>query len=126
MQQLLTIHQALYKALPERAEPIIQETLHPEFVFSSANGDIQAKGSFIKDFVMNASIKIQSLATSQQKLVIIDNTAILTCLMHIQIIRDVTKDNTVLELWERVTETYVQQGTTWKIVALHATYTKDR
>ncbi|SFD15794.1 protein of unknown function [Chitinophaga sp. CF118] len=125
-EKILTLHKSFYDALTLRTEKIIREGLREEFVFTSANGDILDKEKFIKGFAMNPSIKIPLLNTSNQKIVVIENTAILTGIMHINIIRDITNDNTVRDLWERITETYIRQGDQWKLLALQATYMQNK
>ena len=124
MDQVLEVHKALYKALPEKAEALLETILRPEFVFTSANGDLQGRAVFLRSFALNPAVKLPLLVTSEQKVIIVGNTAVLTGLLHIKIIRDVNKDNVERELWERITETYVKQGQQWKLLSLQATYTK--
>jgi hypothetical protein len=125
MDQILETHKALYKALPEKSATVLESILRPEFVFTSANGDRQDRQSFLTGFALNAAVGIPLLQTSEQKIILVDNTAVLTALMHIHIIRNVNTDTTVRDLWERATETYVKQGGQWKLLSLQATYTKN-
>lgn len=124
MEQVLKTHQALYKALPEKSATVLESILRPEFVFTSANGDLQDRAVFLAAFALNAAVGIPLLQTSEQKITVVGNTAVLTALMHIHIIRNVQTDPVVRDLWERVTETYVQQDGQWKLLSLQATYTK--
>lgn len=124
MEQVLLAHQALYKALPEKSATVLESILRPEFVFTSAIGDLMDRSSFLAGFDLNAAVGIPLLQTSEQKITVIENTAVLTALMHINIIRNVKTDSTVRDLWERITETYIKQGQEWKLLSLQATYTK--
>lgn len=124
MDQILETHKALYKALPGKSATVLESILRPEFVFTSANGDLMDRPGFLAGFALNAAVSIPLLQTSEQKIILADNTAVLTALMHIHIIRNVNTDTTLRDLWERVTETYVRQGGQWKLLSLQATYTK--
>ncbi len=125
-QTVLNLHTGLYKTLVNKDEPQLRNCLAEAFVFTSANADVQYKEAFIKDFAMNPQIKLPLMSTSDQKITVVNNTAVLTALIHINIIRNIQKDNTAIELWERLTETYIKQEGQWRLLALHATYVPNK
>ena len=118
-EQLLQIHKKIYAAISNKKESDLQEMLKPEFVFTSATADVWSKEKFLNGFALRPAIALPLFATSEENITIIDNTAILTALAHINIKRG---DQPVQELWERVTETYVKQLGYWKLLALQATF----
>lgn len=121
-QEIIALQKHIYKALQDKDEKLLQQTLHPDFTFISANGDLQNKTAFIRDFAMNPAVKIPLLDISDATVVNIKPTAVLTAVMHIHIILDANKGNTLRDLWERFTATYIQEKGEWQLLALHATY----
>lgn len=118
-EQLLQDHKKIYQAITTRKESDLRDMLKPEFLFTSANADVWDKEKFIKGFAMHPAIALPLFVTSEENIIIIDNTAICTALVHINIKRG---DQPVQELWERVTETYVKQLGHWKLLAIQATF----
>lgn len=119
---ILQVHDRLYQALVAKEESPLQTCLHPAFRFTSANADVQQKEQFLTGFALNPLVRLPSVVTSEKEVTIVDRTAVVTALAHIRIIRNTAKDNTVLELWERLTETYVLQHDRWQLLAMQATY----
>ena len=117
--QLLQIHKKIYAAIACKKGPDLQEMLKPEFIFTSANADVWNKEKFLNGFAMHPAVALPLFVTSEENIIIIDNTAILTALAHINIKRG---DQPVQELWERVTETYIKQLGQWKLLAIQATF----
>lgn len=118
-EQVLQIHKKIYAAIANKKDTQLQEMLNAEFIFTSANADVWDKEKFLKGFVMHPAIDLPLFVTSEENIIIIDNTAICIALAHINIKRG---DQPVRELWERVTETYVKQLGQWKLLAIQATF----
>lgn len=73
------------------------------------------KEKFINNFVLNPDIKFEIFQLSEEKVVIINHTAILHCLVQV---KPVDKD----DFWERVTFTLVKEDGKWLILVMHATF----
>lgn len=121
-EQVLLVHKQIFEAIAKKTAWPVNENLQDAFLFTSANADVQHKGAFIKDFVMNPAIKLPLLVTSDENVMVLDNTAVLTAVAHINIIRP--NETVVTDLWERITGTYIKQGNEWKLLAMQATYMK--
>ena len=119
MEQVLNNHKKIYKAISGKNANDLQLMLSHGFVFTSALAEVWNKEKFVNGFALNPAIQLPLFETTEQNITIIDNTAILTALAHINIKRN---DQPVQELWERVTETYVKQQGKWTLVALQATF----
>jgi ketosteroid isomerase-like protein len=118
-EQVLQVHRKIYQAIAGKKGSDLQEMLKPEFIFTSANADVWNKEKFLNGFALHPAIALPLFVTSEENIIIIDNTAICTALAHINIKRG---DQPVQELWERVTETYINQLGMWKLLAIQATY----
>lgn len=118
-EQVLQNHKKIYEAIAGKKGSGLQEMLKPAFIFTSANADVWNKEQFINGFALHPAISLPLFVTSEENIIIIDNTAICTALAHINIKRG---DQPVQELWERVTETYIKQLGKWKLLAIQATY----
>jgi hypothetical protein len=118
-EQLLQMHKKIYEAIGGKKGSDLQDMLKPEFTFTSANAEVWDKAKFINGFALHPAIALPLFVTSEENIIIIDNTAICTALAHINIKRG---DQPVQELWERVTETYIKQLEQWKLLAIQATY----
>lgn len=119
-QTIIQIHRTIVKAVKDKNGTPLQESLRNDFVFTSATAELWDKDTFIKGFALNPSLQFPEFAPQDQKVIIYDNTAVLTALVHIKIVRGAAA--TPDELWERITETYVKQEGVWKLLALHATF----
>lgn len=122
--QVLQVHKQIFEAIANKAEAPVSQQLQDAFVFTSANADVQEKDVFIKGFVMNPAIKWLVFVSSDEQVMIVDNTAIVTAVAHINIIRE--NETVVRDLWERITGTYIKQGNEWKLLALQATYMQKK
>ena len=120
--EIMEIHHALNEALPLKSESVLREKLRDEFVFTSANGEKMDKETFLKSFALNPGVHISLWNTSEQHIVDIGETAVLTGVLHIKLSIGAASESNEKDLWERVTETYVNQAGTWKLLALQATY----
>lgn len=123
-EEVTAVHNGLFKALQDKSETAIRQGLQETFTFISANGDLQEKEAFITGFAMNPVIQLPLLETSEEKIHIIGGTAVMTSVVHINIIRDIDKDKTPVDLWERFTETYIREEGRWRLLAMQATYMK--
>ena len=123
--EIMETHRALNEALPLKSESVLREKLRDEFVFTSANGDKMDKETFLKNFALNPGVRISLLNTSEQHVVDIGQTAVLTGVLHIRLSIGPANESSENDLWERITETYVNQAGTWKMLALQATYFKN-
>ena len=121
-EQVLQIHKKIFNAIAEKIEPDLRENMQDVFLFTSANADVQDKETFIKGFAMNPAIKLPLFVSSNENVIVKDNTAILTARVHINIIKG---NEPVRDVWERITGTYIKQGNEWKLMALQATYMKS-
>jgi|GEM_PF-1387171 len=118
-EQVLNINRQLFKGTSEKIESLIRENMEDAFLFTTANADVMDKETYISGFALHPAISIPLLNTSEENVIIVGNTAILTALAHINISRNNAAPN---DLWERITGTYIMQDGRWKILALHATY----
>ncbi len=123
--EIMQTHHALNDALPLKSESVLREKLRDEFVFTSANGDKMDKETFLKNFALNPGVQISLLNTSEQHIVDIGQTAVLTGVLHIKLNIGPANESNEKDLWERITETYVNQAGTWNLLALQATYFKN-
>lgn len=124
-QEITNTHNTLFKALQDKNETALRQGLMGSFSFISANGDLQEKETFITAFAMNPVVQLPLLVTSEEKARIVGETAVMTSVVHINIVRDSSKDTTPVDLWERFTETYVRENGHWKLLAMQATYMKS-
>lgn len=118
-EQVLNIHKELFRAIAGKVEAPIRQTLQEQFLFTSANGDVQDKTAFIRDFVLHPAIQLPLFVTSDEKVTMLGKTAILTAVAHISIIKG---NAPAKDLRERITATYVKQQNQWTLLALQATY----
>jgi ketosteroid isomerase-like protein len=123
-EQVLQVHRQIFNAIAKKTEAPVANNLHDAFLFTSANADVQAKDAFIKGFVMNPAIQLPVFVSSDENVMVIDNTAIITAVAHINIVRP--NETVVRDLWERITGTYIKQGNHWKLLALQATYMQKK
>jgi ketosteroid isomerase-like protein len=123
-EQVLSVHKQIFDAIANKMEALLRRNLLEAFVFTSANADVQQKDAFINGFVMNPAIKLPLWVSTDEQVLVADNTAIVTAVLHINIIRP--NESVVRDLWERITGTYIKQGTEWKLFALQATYMQKK
>jgi hypothetical protein len=117
---VLVVHKQIFEAIANKKEAPVRNNLLDAFVFTTANADVQQKDAFIKDFVMNPAIKLPVFVSTEEQVLIVEHVAIVTAVVHINIIR--ANETVVRDLWERITGTYIKQGNEWKLLALQATY----
>jgi hypothetical protein len=86
-EQVLQIHKKIFNAIAEKTETVMRENMQNDFLFTSANADVQDKETFIKGFAMNPAIKLPLFVSSNENVIVKDNTAILTAIVHINIIK---------------------------------------
>ncbi|SIN75812.1 protein of unknown function [Chitinophaga niabensis] len=116
---VLQLHKELLAAIAAKNEPFLREHIRQEFLFTSANADVLNKEAFVKGFAMNPALKLPLFEPSGQQVIMVNETAIVTAVVHINIIRG---NNAPEELWERITETYIQDKGQWKLLASQATF----
>lgn len=116
---VLQLHKQLLAAIAGKDEAFLRENIRPEFLFTSANADVLNKEAFVKGFAMNPALKFPLFEPSDQQVILLNNVAIVTAVVHISIIRG---DNPPQELWERITETYTYDAGKWKLLASQATF----
>lgn len=122
-EQVLQIHKKIFNAIAEKTETVMRENMQNDFLFTSANADVQDKETFIKGFAMNPAIKLPLFVSSNENVIVKDNTAILTAIVHINIIKG---NEPVRDVWERITGTYIKQENDWKLLAMQATYMQKK
>jgi len=105
-EQVLNINRQLFKGTSEKIESLIRENMEDAFLFTTANADVMDKETYISGFALHPAISIPLLNTSEENVIIVGNTAILTALAHINISRNNAAPN---DLWERITGTYIMQ-----------------
>lgn len=118
---VLQLHKELLAAIAAKNEPFLREHIRQEFLFTSANGDLLNKEAFVKGFAMNPALKLPLFEPSEQQVIIVNEVAVVTAIVHINIIRG---NNAPEDLWERITETYIQDKGQWKLLASQATFIK--
>ena len=123
-EQVLVVHKQIFEAIANKKETPVRNNLHEAFVFTNANADVQQKDAFIKGFVMNPAIKLPVFISTDEQVLIVDNVAIVTAVVHINIIR--ANETIVRDLWERITGTYMKQENEWTLLALQATYMQKK
>lgn len=119
-QTIIQLHNTIMKAVKDKNGAPLHESLKSDFIFTSATADLWNKDKFINGFALNPSLQFPEFAPQDQQVIINDNTAVLTALVHIKIVRGAAAAPD--ELWERTTETYVKQQGVWKLLALQATF----
>jgi hypothetical protein len=119
-QTVIQLHRNIMKAVKDKNGAPLHESLKNDFIFTSATADLWSKDKFINGFALNPAIRFTEFEPQDQQVIISESTAILTALVHIKMVR--SAGATPEELWERTTETYVQQQGTWKLLALQATF----
>jgi hypothetical protein len=119
-QTVIQLHSIIMKAIKDKNGMPLHESLKNNFIFTSATAELWSKDKFINGFALNLSLQFSEFAPQDQQVIIDDNTAVLTALVHIKIVRSVGAAPE--ELWERTTETYVKQQGAWKLLALQATF----
>lgn len=112
---IIDLQKAFLTAALEKNDFFIADNLHPEFIFTSPRAVVLNKEKFINNFVLNPDIKFEIFQLSEEKVVIINHTAILHCLVQV---KPVDKD----DFWERVTFTLVKEDGKWLILVMHATF----
>ncbi|WP_343746227.1 nuclear transport factor 2 family protein [Chitinophaga sp.] len=118
-QTIIQLHRTIMKAVKDKDGAPLHESLKNDFIFTSATAELWDRDKFINGFALNPSLQFPEFAPQGQQVIINDNTAVLTALVHIKIVRGAAAPQ---ELWERTTETYVRQQGVWKLLALHATF----
>ena len=119
-QTVIQLHRTIMKAVKDKNGILLYESLKSDFIFTSATAELWSKDKFITGFALNPSFQFPEFAPQDQQVIINDNTAVLTALVHIKIVR--SAGAAPEELWERTTETYVKQQGVWKLLALQATF----
>lgn len=119
-QTVIQLHHIIMKAIKDKNGAPLNESLKNNFIFTSATAELWSKDKFINGFALNPSLQFSEFAPQDQQVIIDDNTAVLTALVHIKIVR--SAGAAPEELWERTTETYVKQQSDWKLLALQATF----
>lgn len=119
-QTIIQLHHTIMKAVKDKNGAPLHESLKSDFIFTSATAELWNKDKFINGFALNPSLQFPEFAPQDQQVIINDNTAVLTALVHIKIVRGAAAAPD--ELWERTTETYVKQQGVWKLLALQATF----
>jgi hypothetical protein len=120
MQMVIKLHRTIMKAVKDKNGAPLYESLKNDFIFTSATAELWSKDKFINGFALNPSLQFPEFEPQDQQVIINGNTAVLTALVHIKIIRNAGAAPE--ELWERTTETYVKQQGAWKLLALQATF----
>lgn len=121
-EEILQLQQQLLEAISQKKAAVLEEFIRPEFIFTAATGEAWERNKFINGFSLNPAIRLPLLAASKQQVMIVEKTAVITSLYQIHIIRGENKPQE--ELWELTTETWVQEGSKWRILAMQATYAK--
>ncbi|HEY8958885.1 nuclear transport factor 2 family protein [Chitinophaga sp.] len=119
-QTIIQLHRTIMEAVKNKNGAPLHESLKNDFIFTSATAELWNKDKFINGFALNPSLQFPEFAPQDQQVIINDNTAVLTALVHIKIIRGTVAAPD--ELWERTTETYVKEQGAWKLLALQATF----
>ncbi|QJB32688.1 nuclear transport factor 2 family protein [Chitinophaga oryzae] len=117
-QEIIRIHNDIYKALLEKNRDGLTTQLHRQFSFTSADAVLMDKQLFVEGFAMNPGIRFTVLASADEKVVIAGKTAVLTAIAHITI----TKGDKTQSMDERVTETYISGEKGWVLLGMQATY----
>ena len=123
-EQVLVVHKQIFEAIANKNEAPVRSNLQEAFVFTNANADVQQKDAFIKGFVMNPAIKLPVFVSTEEQVLLVDHVAIVTAVVHINIIRP--NETVVRDLWERITGTYIKQGNEWTLLAMQATYMQKK
>lgn len=118
---VLQLHKDLLAAIKNKNEAFLREHIRQEFVFTYANADVLNKEAFVKGFAMNPALKFPLFEPSDQQVIKVNDVVIVTAVVHINIVRG---NNPLEELWERITETYVQDNGKWQLLASQATFIK--
>lgn len=119
-QTIIQLHRTIMEAVKNKNGAPLHESLKSDFIFTSATAELWNKDKFINGFALNPSLQFPEFAPQDQQVIINDNTAVLTALVHIKIARSAAVPPD--ELWERTTETYVKEQGVWKLLALQATF----
>jgi len=119
-QTVIQLHRTIMNAIKEKNGVPLHESLKNDFIFTSATAELWSKDKFINGFALNPALRFPEFEPQDQQVIINESTAVLTALVHIKIVRGAGA--TPEELWERTTETYVQQQGAWKLLALQATF----
>jgi len=119
-QTIIQLHRTIMQAVKDKNGAPLHESLKSDFMITSATAELWNKDKFINGFALNPSLQFPEFAPQDQQVIISESTAVLTALVHIKIVR--SAGATPEELWERTTETYVQQQGVWKLLALQATF----
>lgn len=121
-EKILQLQQQLLEAISQKKAAVLEEYIRPEFIFTAATGEAWERNKFINGFSLNPAIQLPLLTASRQQVLIVEKTAVVTSLYQIHIIRGENKPQE--ELWELTTETWVQEGGKWRLLAMQATYEK--
>ncbi|WP_159455915.1 nuclear transport factor 2 family protein [Chitinophaga eiseniae] len=117
-QEIIRIHNDVYKALLEKNRDGLTTQLYGQFSFTSADAVLMDKQLFVEGFAMNPGIRFTELTSTDKKVVIAGSTAVLTAIVHITI----TKGDKTQSMDERVTETYIFAEKGWVLLGMQATY----
>jgi hypothetical protein len=116
---LIDLQKAFLKAAMEKNDVFIEEKVHKDFIFTSPRTVVLDKEGFIKNFVQNPGIRFKVFQSSDEKVVIAGKTGVVNCLVQ-------ARPSDQADLWERVTFTFVNEGGSWAILTMHATFIPDK
>jgi hypothetical protein len=108
----------LLQAIVDKNASLIQEKVHEQFIFTSPRAVVLNKENFVQYFTSNPEMKFEIFQLSDEHIVIIDNIAILHCLVQVKLINQP-------DFWERVTFTLINQIDTWLTLTMNATFVPE-
>lgn len=117
LSQLNEKRDEFYNALLIKHVNTIEALLHENFIFTQPNGLLQKRQAFTYEFILDHTRVFKAIEKSEEEMVIIDNTALITT--HIKL--DLISSGKPMTFHERFTEVYIQQDGCWKLLTIHAT-----
>lgn len=109
------LHKAFFLAMKKKDLASIKENIQDGFIFTSPRAHVLTKEKFINQFFLNPDLKFDLFQSSDEKLLIVGNAAVVNCLVEVKL-----ADQTPFA--ERMTFSLVNQRNKWLIMAMHATF----
>ncbi|MDN5285749.1 MAG: hypothetical protein JWR38_2023 [Mucilaginibacter sp.] len=116
---VIDLQKIFLKAAMDKNSSFMTDNLHTEFIFTSPRAVILNKEGFTNDFVLNPNIKFEIFELTDEKAIIIDNTAIVYGLVQ-------AKPVGQADLWERVTFALIKEDDKWLILTMNATFIAEK
>ena len=109
------LQKAFFLALQKKDLPSIKENIQDGFIFTSPRALVLTKEKFINQFFLNPDLKFELFQSSDEKLLIVGNAAVVNCHVDVKL-----ADQTAFS--ERMTISLVHHRNQWLLIAMHATF----